>query len=300
MLAVFVGEELPCGGRRAWFVSGPDEGVRVELGDPLVDGYLEFVAARCRPNTVLATAYVKVSFSVVGKEPSRVSTADVFAFLSTQRAPRRGAGVVRLAVRSTAPPVRSSGSARPVTTPPWVRCRRGPCWSRSRICAGSGGLDDLVRGVVPLGGRPHPGTVGSSGLGSGSRSVSRPPSWSSAGCRSTAPPAPPWSWAAIPAPSSGASASSIRRTRPSCPTATPAPPTVESVHATGETTTVDDTQPARRGRRGWRPPAVAGPGGADHRRPGARHGARGAARETTLLSCASANPAAIATAMSRR
>jgi site-specific recombinase XerD len=74
-----------------------DEGVRVGLGDPLVDDYLEFVAARCRPNTVLATAYdLKVFFSEVGKEPSRVSTADVFAFLSAQRAPRRGAGVVRL------------------------------------------------------------------------------------------------------------------------------------------------------------------------------------------------------------
>jgi integrase/recombinase XerD len=32
----------------------------------------------------------------VGKEPFRVSTADVFAFLSAQRAPRRGSGVVRL------------------------------------------------------------------------------------------------------------------------------------------------------------------------------------------------------------
>ena len=76
---------------------GSDDRVRVGLGDPLVDDYLEFVAARCRPNTVLATAYdLKVFFSVVGKEPVRVTTADVFAFLSAQRAPRRGAGVVRL------------------------------------------------------------------------------------------------------------------------------------------------------------------------------------------------------------
>ena len=75
----------------------PEDRVPVRLGDPLVDEYLEFVAARCRPNTVLATAYdLKVFFSVVGKEPSRVSTADVFAFLSEQRAPRRGPGVVRL------------------------------------------------------------------------------------------------------------------------------------------------------------------------------------------------------------
>jgi integrase len=74
-----------------------DGRVRVSLGDPLVDDYLEFVAARCRANTVLATAYdLKVFFSVVGKEPARVATADVFAFLSAQRAPRRGRGVLRL------------------------------------------------------------------------------------------------------------------------------------------------------------------------------------------------------------
>src|SRR3954447_1441387 len=67
------------------------------LGEPLLDGYLEFVAARCRPNTVLATAYdLKVFFEVVAKEPARVSTADVFAFIAAQRAPRRGSGVVRL------------------------------------------------------------------------------------------------------------------------------------------------------------------------------------------------------------
>ncbi len=78
-------------------LAGPDERVRVRLGDPLVDEYLEFVAARCRPNTVLATAYdLKVFFAVVGKEPARVSTADVFAFLTAQRAPRRGSAVVRL------------------------------------------------------------------------------------------------------------------------------------------------------------------------------------------------------------
>jgi integrase len=63
----------------------------------LVDDYLEFVGARCRPNTVLATAYdLKVFFSVVQKEPTRVSVADVLAFLTAQRAPRRGTGVVRL------------------------------------------------------------------------------------------------------------------------------------------------------------------------------------------------------------
>jgi site-specific recombinase XerD len=77
--------------------SGPDGEVRASLGDPLVDDYLRFVAARSRPNTVLATAYdLKVFFSVVGKEPARVSTADVMGFLAAQRAPRRGPRVVRL------------------------------------------------------------------------------------------------------------------------------------------------------------------------------------------------------------
>jgi integrase/recombinase XerD len=76
---------------------GPDGEVRARLGDPLVDDYLEFVGARCRPNTVLATAYdLKVFFSVVQKEPTRVSVADVLAFLTAQRAPRRGTRVVRL------------------------------------------------------------------------------------------------------------------------------------------------------------------------------------------------------------
>ena len=77
--------------------SGPDGEVRASLGDPLVDDYLRFVAARSRPNTVLATAYdLKVFFSVVGKEPARVSTTDVMEFLAAQRASRRGPRVVRL------------------------------------------------------------------------------------------------------------------------------------------------------------------------------------------------------------
>lgn len=81
----------PCPVRPA----GPDGEVRASLSDPLVDDYLRFVAARSRPNTVLATAYdLKVFFSVVGKEPARVSTTDVMGFLVAQRAPRRGTGVV--------------------------------------------------------------------------------------------------------------------------------------------------------------------------------------------------------------
>ena len=63
---------------------------RVRLGHPLVDRYLEFVAARGRPNTVLAAGYdLKVFFSVVGKDPVEVTTADVLDFITAQRGDRR-------------------------------------------------------------------------------------------------------------------------------------------------------------------------------------------------------------------
>ncbi|WP_258314415.1 hypothetical protein [Streptomyces sp. Act143] len=46
---------------------GPAAGVgAASLGHALVDDYFEAVAARCRPNTLLAAAYeLKVLFSVV-------------------------------------------------------------------------------------------------------------------------------------------------------------------------------------------------------------------------------------------
>jgi integrase len=50
-----------------------------------VDDYLDFVAGRCRPNTVLATAYdLKVFFAVVGKAPGEVTSADVLEFVTVQ------------------------------------------------------------------------------------------------------------------------------------------------------------------------------------------------------------------------
>jgi integrase/recombinase XerD len=55
-------------------------------GVPLADVYLEFLAGRCRPNTVRAAAYdLKVFFSAVGKEPDQVRPADVLAFITAQR-----------------------------------------------------------------------------------------------------------------------------------------------------------------------------------------------------------------------
>ncbi|MQB01195.1 MAG: tyrosine-type recombinase/integrase [Actinobacteria bacterium] len=70
---------------------------RVQLGQPLLDDYLAFVAARARQNTLLATAYdLKVFFEIVGKAPVEVSTADVLGFIAAQRMPRHGDEVVRL------------------------------------------------------------------------------------------------------------------------------------------------------------------------------------------------------------
>lgn len=68
------------------------------LGDPLVDEYLTFTAARVRPNTLTAQAYdLKVFFAVVAKPPQQVEVTDLLSFIEAQRAPRRGANVVRLA-----------------------------------------------------------------------------------------------------------------------------------------------------------------------------------------------------------
>jgi integrase/recombinase XerD len=68
----------------------------VRLGQPLLGAYLELVAARARPTTLVATAYdLQVFFTVVAKEPTVVSASDVLAFITAQREPRRPP-VVRL------------------------------------------------------------------------------------------------------------------------------------------------------------------------------------------------------------
>src|SRR5687768_10777153 len=82
---------MPC------LVRAADVGGRpvMRLGHPQLDRYLEFVAARARPNTVLAAGYdLKVFFSVIAKDPSEVTTSDVLEFITVQRGDRR---VVRLA-----------------------------------------------------------------------------------------------------------------------------------------------------------------------------------------------------------
>ena len=81
---------LPC------LVHAADQGDRpvLRLGHSEVDRFLEFVAARARPNTVWATAYdLKVFFSVVDTDPLEVTTADVLSFITAQRGDR---SVVRL------------------------------------------------------------------------------------------------------------------------------------------------------------------------------------------------------------
>src|SRR5215471_2393539 len=80
------------------FVSGSGQ-VRYRLGERLVDRYLEFVAGRCRPNTLRAVAFdLKAFFAVIGKDPVEVTAADVFEFLADQRGDRT---VVRLADRES-------------------------------------------------------------------------------------------------------------------------------------------------------------------------------------------------------
>jgi hypothetical protein len=70
-----------------------------ELGHPVLDRYLAFVAGRCRPNTVLATACpldLKAFFAVVEEEPDRVEVEDVLAFSHQQRRPRGDGNVLQL------------------------------------------------------------------------------------------------------------------------------------------------------------------------------------------------------------
>lgn len=69
----------------------------LHLGDARVDRYLEFVGARGRRNTWLATAFdLKVFFDVVAVDPCAVTTTHVLDFIAQQRRPRHGGKVVRL------------------------------------------------------------------------------------------------------------------------------------------------------------------------------------------------------------
>lgn len=63
----------------------------------LLERYVEFVAARCRPNTVIATVSdLKAFFAVIDKEPAQVTPGDVFDFITAQRRGLGNGRVVRL------------------------------------------------------------------------------------------------------------------------------------------------------------------------------------------------------------
>ena len=63
----------------------------------VMDAYLEFLAVRCRPNTVLAAGFeLKVFFTLFPKDPGEVTTADVLAFITAQQS-AGNPKVVRLA-----------------------------------------------------------------------------------------------------------------------------------------------------------------------------------------------------------
>ncbi len=69
----------------------PGAGPVVNVGHPLADEYLDFLRARARPNTVLATAFdLKVFFSVVEKAPTCVTSSDVLGFIRAQRGAGQG------------------------------------------------------------------------------------------------------------------------------------------------------------------------------------------------------------------
>ena len=66
----------------------------VRLGDPVLDRYLEFVEARARHNTVLATASdLKAFFAIVDKVPADVTPADVLSAPSLSSESPRGMDV---------------------------------------------------------------------------------------------------------------------------------------------------------------------------------------------------------------
>ena len=66
--------------------AAPEGRVDLRLGHRLVDDFLAFADARCRPNTVLAAGFdLKVFFSIIEKDPVEVTSADVLEFIRVQR-----------------------------------------------------------------------------------------------------------------------------------------------------------------------------------------------------------------------
>ncbi len=67
------------------------------MGHPVIDRYLQFVEARARHNTLLATASdLRVFFTTVDKEPVDVVVDDVLSFITAQRMPVADPKIVRI------------------------------------------------------------------------------------------------------------------------------------------------------------------------------------------------------------
>ena len=97
--------------------STPAGEVRYALGDPLVDGYLEFVAGRARPNTLRAIAFdLKTFFTIVAKGPGR------------------GQGGGRLRVPGGAARRPDGGAASRTASRAWRRARSPGGCRRCRVC----------------------------------------------------------------------------------------------------------------------------------------------------------------------
>ena len=119
----------------------------VRLGVRLLDEYLEFLAGRCRPNTVLAVAYdLKVFFTVVGKPPRRVRPVDVLAFMTAQRTGGEGRLQVAGAGLAGCRPGRCGGG-----------CRACPGFTGSCMARGDVSVNPVPRGLPTRRERQRPG-----------------------------------------------------------------------------------------------------------------------------------------------
>jgi hypothetical protein len=152
----------------------PSGDLVVRLGVPLLHDYLEFVAARAQPNTVLATACdLKVFFTVVGKPVKRVRPADVMAFLSAQRC--GGDGTVPHLVEVAGGFVGADGTPAAVECVAAVLLSAGP-WQR-RGESGSAGSADPAGTSAPASGcavRAYPADAAAgTGTGGGRRAARR-------------------------------------------------------------------------------------------------------------------------------
>lgn len=85
----------------------------VRVGVPLLDDYLDFLAGRARPNTVLAAGYdVLMFFRFVAKEPAEITSADVLAFITSQRSGGDGHSLCAVHDAAESAPARSAADCR--------------------------------------------------------------------------------------------------------------------------------------------------------------------------------------------